>query len=255
MKAALITGAGKRIGKAMAEYLAEQGVAVAVHYNSSAQEAENVASAITAKGGKAVAVGADLTKLADIKTLIDSACIALGRPIDCLVNNASIFEQDGIGSLNEKLFDTHYAIHVKAPAFFAEQFVSHRKQHKLEEQDSLIVNIIDQRVWALTPRFLSYTLSKSALWTLTQTLAQSLAPHIRVNAIGPGPTLANERQQDDDFKKQLESIPLQRGAELEEFGQTIMHFWNCKSITGQMIALDGGQHLAWETPDVKDINE
>jgi NAD(P)-dependent dehydrogenase (short-subunit alcohol dehydrogenase family) len=162
-----------------------------------------------------------------------------------------VFEDDDVSRFDEALFDLHFAIHLKAPAILAEAMANGLP----EGREGLIVNIIDQRVWKLTPRFFSYTLSKSALWTATQTMAQALAPRIRVNAIGPGPTLANDRQQPDDFDKQAASVLLGRGPELSEFGATVRYLYQARSVTGQMIALDGGQHLAWETPDASGVGE
>ena len=163
-----------------------------------------------------------------------------------------MFQDDDVRDFNEELFDKHFAIHLKAPAILAEAMAA---ANLPDDREGLIVNIIDQRVWKLTPRFFSYTLSKAALWTATQTMAQALAPRIRVNAIGPGPTLANERQKADDFARQAGAVPLERGPELAEFGATIRYLHDTRSVTGQMIALDGGQHLAWETPDVVNVGE
>ncbi|MFK7903135.1 MAG: SDR family oxidoreductase, partial [Nitratireductor sp.] len=150
----------------------------------------------------------------------------------------------------EEFWDTHFNLHVKAPSILSAKMA---EQKSLKE--GLIVNIIDQRVWNLNPSFYSYTLSKSALWTATKTMAQSLAPKIRVNAIAPGPTLANKRQSEADFKKQVDGLLLGKGPQLTEFGETILYFWRIKSLTGQMLALDGGQHLSWETPDIAGIKE
>jgi NAD(P)-dependent dehydrogenase (short-subunit alcohol dehydrogenase family) len=149
------------------------------------------------------------------------------------------------------LFDRHFDVHVKAPSFLAEAF----SKQLAADTDGLIVNIIDERVWKLTPRFYSYTLSKAALWAATRTMAQTFAPRIRVNAIGPGPTLPNTRQTPDDFARQSQNLLLKRGPDLSEFGATIRYLWSAKSVTGQMIALDGGQHLAWETPELSGIPE
>ncbi len=170
-------------------------------------------------------------------------------PINLLINNASIFLDDSANEFDEQTWDSHFAIHLKAPAILAGEMM------KQSLSSGLIVNMIDQRVKRLNPNFFSYTLSKSALWIATQTMAQSFAPHVRVNAIGPGPTLQNERQTKQDFDQQLQNIPLKHGPDLEEFGRTIRYLYDTPSITGQIIALDGGQHLAWETPDVLGIKE
>jgi len=247
---ALVTGAGKRIGRTIAEGLAADGFAVALHVNTSRADADALAREIAAQGGTAAVVAGDLTDPDCPARLLAEAQDALG-PVRLLVNSASIFEKDEIGTLTPALFDAHHAIHTRAPAFLAQEMAT-----RLPDGDTgLIVNVIDQRVWKLTPQFFSYTLSKAALWTATQTMAQALAPHIRVNAIGPGPTLANTRQQPEDFDRQAARVPLGRGPGLEEFPRTVRFLWDTPSITGQMIALDGGQHLAWETPDVVGIAE
>lgn len=174
-------------------------------------------------------------------------------PIGILVNNASVFENDSVQAFDPVLFDLHMAVHVRAPAILAQAMAA--QNQSLQTSGGLIVNIIDQRVLRLNPRFFSYTLSKSAQWTATQTMAQALAPAIRVNAIGPGPTLQNSRQSADDFAAQIAGLPLKHGPALSEFAATILWMWRTPSLTGQMIALDGGQHLAWETPDVAGIAE
>ncbi len=249
-KIALVTGAGRRIGRAIAEDLGRHGFCVAVHANRSHADAEAVADSIRAAGGVAQVFLADLSDMAAVRRLHDDVRARMG-PIDLLVNNASVFEPDAADQFDEARFDRHFALHVKAPLVLAEALAAHRR----DGRDVLIVNVIDQRVWRLTPNFISYTLSKSALWTATQTLAQALAPHIRVNAIGPGPTLANERQNPDDFARQTAAVPLGRGPDLADFGATVRYLHAMTSVTGQMIVLDGGQHLAWETPDVAGIAE
>lgn len=247
---ALVTGGAKRIGAAIVRDLAENGFAVAVHHNGSGDEAEELVGSIVSGGGQAQSFEADLTNTASVTGLIEAANAAMG-PIDLLVNNASIFTFDTLETFEEADWDNHFTIHLKAPAMLTRALASQLP----EDRSGLVVNIIDQRVWRLTPRYFSYTLSKSALWTATQTMAQSLAPGIRVNAIGPGPTMANQRQSESDFAAQTKAVPLQRGPGLEEFGATIRWLWETPSVTGQMIALDGGQHLAWQTPDVTDVGE
>jgi len=247
---ALVTGAAKRIGRAIAQDLARHGFAVAVHFNRSRDEAEALAASIREAGGRAAAVCADLTDMGAVDSLVGKAAAALG-PVDLLVNNASLFHADSLPDFDLDGWDRHFAIHVKAPAVLARAFA----RALPADREGLIVNMIDQRVWRLTPGYFSYTLSKSALWTATRTMAQALAPRIRVNAIGPGPTLKGERQQDRDFQAQLDGVLLKRGPELSEFGATVRYLWAARSVTGQMIALDGGQHLAWETPDVTGIAE
>jgi NAD(P)-dependent dehydrogenase (short-subunit alcohol dehydrogenase family) len=244
-KIALITGAAKRVGRAIAKDLSANGFTVIIHANTSLDAAEALAVELRSKDRVAFAIGADLSDSAALDGLMERAA-GLAGPIDLLVNNASIFEDDEIGALDTETWDRHFALHLKAPVFLAEA-MSNRLP---EGRQGLVVNMVDQRVRRLTPKFFSYTLSKSALWTATQTMAMALAPHIRVNAIGPGPTLKNQRQSDAEFRHQAEAVVLEHGPELGEFGATVRYFWDNGSITGQMIALDGGQHLAWETPDV-----
>lgn len=246
----LVTGAGRRVGKAIALDLAARGYHIAIHANSSEEEAEAVAGLIRDTGGVAEVFLADLSDGTAVRDLHREVSKRLRSP-DIIVNNASVFEDDDVRSLDEELFDKHFAIHLKAPALLAQSMAADLP----EDREGLIVNIIDQRVWKLTPRFFSYTLSKAALWTATQTMAQALAPRIRVNAIGPGPTLANERQNESDFARQAKKVLLGHGPELSEFGATIRYLHEARSVTGQMIALDGGQHLAWQTPDVSGVGE
>lgn len=245
-RAALVTGAARRVGQAIAEHLALRGTAVAVHCNASRGAAEAVVAAVTSSGGKAVLVQADLCDRRQVEGLVATAAEALGQPLDLLVNNASLFEQDFVDDFQWEGWDRHFAIHVDAPIKLARDFSAALPL----DRHGLIVNIIDQRVWKPVPRFFSYGLSKAALWQATPILAQALAPRIRVNAIGPGPTMASSRQSAADFAAQQRSLLLETGPELQEFGTTIDYLWQAKSVTGQMIAIDGGQHLAWQTPDV-----
>lgn len=247
---ALVTGGSKRIGAAIVRDLADHGFGVAVHANTSMDEAETLVRDIKAAGGEAIAVQADLTAPETMAQLIDTVSIQLA-PISVLINNASMFEADGLADTSSTTWDPHFAIHLQSPVMLTQAMAAALPG----DQKGLVVNIIDQRVWRLTPHFFSYTLSKSALWTATQTMAMALAPRIRVNAIGPGPTLKNMRQADEDFAAQENAVLLGKGPELAEFGATIRYLWETPSITGQMIALDGGQHLAWETPDVILANE
>lgn len=250
LRTALITGSAKRIGRAIAEDLAANGFSVAIHANGSIGEAEELVAELRRKGYRAAALQADLTDIGETGALVAKASEALG-PLDLLVNNASVFQHDSARSFNAATWALHFDLHVRAPSILAAAFA----QQMPAAAAGLIVNIIDQRVWALRPSFYSYTLSKSALWTATQTLAQALAPRIRVNAIGPGPSMPSERQAMEDFQAQISALILQRGPALKEFGQTIRFLYDTPSITGQMIALDGGQHLAWQTPDVAEITE
>ncbi len=238
-----MTGAATRIGRAIALDLAEHGWAVAVHYNRSAREADVVVAKIRTAGGNAVALQADLSKEAETETLLQRAVDALG-PIGCLVNNASRFARDEIDTADRASWDAHLETNLRAP------FVLIQALARLlpPEQEGVVVNMLDQRVWNLTPHFLSYTLSKSGLWTLTRTLALALAPRIRVNAIGPGPTLANERQSEEQFRRQYESMPLRKPVDVSEICDAVRFLISAHSMTGQMIALDSGQHLAWAHP-------
>ena len=247
---ALVTGGARRVGRAIALDLAASGFAVAIHCNDSRGEAENVAAEIEAGGGRAAVVAADLTDMDATAQLVADAEAALG-PVSLLVNNASIFKDDGATDFDWDTWESHFAVHLKAPVLLARTMA----ERLPESRAGLVVNIVDQRVWRLNPRFFSYTLSKSALWTATQTLAQALAPRVRVNAIGPGPTLPNHRQAKEDFDSQVDALLLGHGPDVAEFGATIRYLWSARSVTGQMIALDGGQHLAWETPDVAGVHE
>jgi NAD(P)-dependent dehydrogenase (short-subunit alcohol dehydrogenase family) len=250
LKVALVTGGAKRIGKAIVEDLAAHGFAVAIHANGSLDEAKALAASLSKKGAVAVAVKADLTDTQETSALMAQVNAALG-PIDLIVNNASLFKKDSLDAFDETVWDRHFALHVKAPSLLTRDFARQLPRGV----SGLVVNVIDQRVWSPNPRFYSYMLSKSALWTATQTMAQALAPDIRVNGIGPGPTLPNERQDPRDFQAQVDALILRRGPALGEFGRTIRFLFDTPSITGQMIALDGGQHLAWETPDIREIVE
>ena len=247
---ALVTGGARRIGAAIVEDLAAHGFAVAIHCNDSRDAADRLAAKIAGSGGRSAVVQADLTDMDQAGALLGAAAEKLG-PVDLLVNNASLFEDDSLQDFDPVVWDRHFALHLKAPAILARSFAANLPAGA----SGLIVNIIDQRVWKPTPRYFSYTLSKSALWTATRTMAQALGPSIRVNALGPGPTLPNARQAPGDFAAQLEGLILGRGPELSEFGASIRYLWQARSVTGQMIALDGGQHLAWRTPDVTGMRE
>ncbi len=249
-KCALVTGGSKRIGGAIVEDIAAHGYHVAIHCNNSRDEAGALAAAINGDGGRAAVVNADFTNREAIAGLIPQAIEALG-PISLLINCASVFADDDIDTLEHAGFDAHFDVHVRAPIFLSQAFAAQNDgQH-----EGLIVNIIDQRVLRLNPLFFSYTLSKSTLWTATRTMAQALAPRIRVNAIGPGPTLKSDRQSEADFAQQVDYLPLKRRPALEELGKTIRYFDETPSVTGQMIAIDGGQHLFWEAPDVVRVVE
>jgi NAD(P)-dependent dehydrogenase (short-subunit alcohol dehydrogenase family) len=235
-----VTGAARRIGRAIALDLAGHGWAVAVHHNRSAEAAEDLVRQIVADGGRAVALGADLALEAESAGLIARAVAALG-PLGCLVNNASRFERDEIDGVTRESWDSHLEPNLRAPLVLAQGFAKALPPNR----GGVIINLLDERVWNLTPHFISYTVSKSALWTLTRTLALALAPHIRVNGIGPGPALPSARQSAEQFARQCASLPLGRGTNPEEICQAIQFLLAASSMTGQMIALDGGQHLGW----------
>ena len=245
MRTALVTGGARRIGEAIVKRLAAEGWAVAIHCHRSGHEAKALDRAIQAAGGRAAIIEADLADAAAVSSIIAQAGAALG-PVTLLVNNASVFEPDDIGSLDEVVWERHFGVNLRAPVFLARDFAAQLP----DGVDGAIINVIDQRVWKPTPHFLSYTLSKSALFTATQTMAQALAPRIRVNAVGPGPTLASSRQRQDDFARQGASVPLGQGPNPEEIAEAVLFLATARSVTGQMIAVDGGQHLAWQTPDV-----
>ncbi len=251
---ALVTGAGTRLGRAMALYLAGRGHDVAVHFATSGAEAGSVVAEIRALGRKAVALQADLLVESQVETLIPRAAQALG-PLTVLVNNASIFEYDRIDTATRKGWDRHIESNLRAPYVLTQAFarqcppaIADTAGEPLAQ--GLIVNMIDQRVWKPTPEFSTYTIAKMGLWALTQTAAQGLAPHIRVNAIGPGPTMQGARQSDGHFARQRAATILNRGANAQDVVAALGFFLDSPSVTGQMIAVDGGQHLAWKTPDV-----
>ncbi|WP_134496327.1 SDR family oxidoreductase [Microvirga pakistanensis] len=251
MKAALVTGGAKRIGRSIVERLARECYGVAIHCRRSTDVAEEMVSRIEAAGGRAAVVRGDLADASAVDRLVGDAAAALGHPLTLLVNNASEFEPDEVETLSQDRWDRHFAVNLRAPAFLARDF----SRQLPSDREGSIVNIVDQRVWKVTPQFFSYTLTKAALFTATQTMAQALAPRIRVNAIGPGPTLANERQGEEDFGKQARAVLLGRGGTPEEIAEAVVYLAGARSVTGQMIAVDGGQHLAWETPDVAGIKE
>ena len=255
MAQALVTGAAKRLGRAMALYLAERGHDVALHYAGSAEAAEEVAGQIRAMGRRAVTVQADLTVEAETQTVIDRAVAGLGGPLTVLVNNASIFEYDTLASATRDSWDRHLESNLRAPFVLTQGFAAQAPKGARDENDepiasALVVNMIDQRVRKLTPEFMTYTIAKAALWTLTQTTAQGLAPDIRVNAIGPGPTMQGARQSAAHFAGQRAATVLGRGAHPADITAALGYFLDAPSITGQLLCVDGGQHLGWRTPDV-----
>lgn len=255
---ALVTGAGRRLGRAMALYLAGRGHDVAVHYAGSRDEAEAVAAEIRAMGRKAVTVSADVLVEAQVQGLVAQAAAALGGPLRVLVNNASIFEHDDFASATRESWDRHIESNLRAPFVLTQHFAAQVPEPVADAAgepvaQGLIVNMVDQRVWKLTPDFATYTIAKAGLWALTQTAAQGLAPRVRVNAIGPGPTLQGGRQTAEAFATQRAATILRRGANPQDICAALGFFVDSPAVTGQMIAVDGGQHLAWETPDVTGV--
>lgn len=248
---ALITGAGQRLGQAMATALGERGYAVAVHYRSSDKGARATADAVEAAGGRAALVQADLGKEADVTGLVAKAGEALGGPLGVLVNNASAFEDDEVLTHARSSWDLHMEVNLRAPIVLSQAFANALP----DSAHGVVINMLDQRVWKLNPNFFTYTLSKSALWTATKTLAQALGPRIRVNGIGPGPTLQNARQAPEDFQKQVDATLTGRGSNPDEIARALLFLIDADAVTGQMIAVDGGQHLIWQTPDVVDVIE
>lgn len=248
-KTVLITGAAQRIGRAVALGLAEDGWKVAIHYSNSEQAADELKQLIADKGGSAVTLKANLADSTETGHLISRAVDAAG-PLSALINNASVFERDEVTTLTDDSWDMHLNVNLKAPAVLMRDFADQATS------GGNIINIIDQRVWRLNPDFISYTVSKTGLWTLTQTFAQALAEkQIRVNGIGPGPTLANQRQKPEEFEKQTRLVPLGTGANPQDIFDGVRYILSAQAMTGQMIALDGGQHLAWKTPDVTEVVE
>lgn len=254
---ALVTGAGRRLGQAMALYLAGRGFDVAVHYAGSGAGAAETLRGITAQGRHGVALQADLLAEAETAALVPRAAEALGGPLTLLVNNASIFERDTIQSATRTSWDRHFESNLRAPFVLMQHFAA---QAPAPLQDAggepvaraLVVNMIDQRVRKLTPDFMTYTLAKMGLWALTRTAAQALAPQVRVNGIGPGPTLQGDRQSAEAYARQRAATVLGRGADPSDICAALGYLIDAKAVTGQLLCIDGGQHLSWQTPDVQD---
>lgn len=240
-RAALVTGAAKRLGRAIAWALADAGFAVAVHANTSRAEADQTAAEIRARGVAAVALSADLANEHEVDALLPAAEQALG-PIGVLVNNASMFVRDEWDDASRASWDLHIEPNLRAPFRLMQRFA----QSLPATASGAIINMCDQRVWSLTPHFVSYTVSKAGLWALTQTMALALAPRIRVNAIGPGPAVPSPRQSPEQFARQCASVPLGHGTTPDEIGRAVIMLLALPSMTGQMLALDGGQHLQWK---------
>jgi len=248
-KKIIITGGATRIGAAIAISLASPALQITLHYNKSEKEAKKLQAKLKNIGCKIFLIKADLSKVTQAKKIISYAHKKM-KGLDCLINNASIFEKDDLYNFNEKSFNNHLNVNLRAPAILTQEF---KKCLKLKKGN--IINIIDQRVFKLTPFFFSYTLSKSGLQTLTKTSAMSLAPNIRVNGIAPGPTIKNKRQTEKHFKKQYKSLILKKKVDPENICETVKYFINNDNITGQIISVDGGQSIAWKTPDIINTKE
>ncbi|EYD75180.1 FolM Alternative dihydrofolate reductase 1 [Rubellimicrobium mesophilum DSM 19309] len=252
---ALVTGAGARLGRAMALKLAERGHDVAVHYNGSREGAEEVVREIEGMGRRAVALQADLLDEGATAALLPKAAEALGGPITVLVNSASIFEYDNISTATREKWDRHFGSNLRAP-FLLIQALAKQVPEPVKDGNGepvaqgLVVNMIDQRVRKLTPEFMTYTLAKAGLWTLTQTAAQALAPRVRVNGIGPGPTVRGHRQSESHFARQRAATVLGRGSNPEDIVAALGYLLDAKAVTGELLLVDGGQHLGWRTPDI-----
>ena len=245
---ALITGASQRIGKTISEKIARKGWNVAIHFNKSKKNAYALKDKLKILGVKSDCIQADLSKENELKNLFSKAKKSVGN-INCLINNASTFELDSIENINKKKWDYHLNVNIWAPIILIKEF----KKNLPNNVPGNIINIIDQRVMNLTPFFTTYTIAKSALWTLTQTLAMALAPNIRVNAIGPGPTFQSKRQTVKQFKRQWKSIPLKTPVDPKEIADAVLFLLNSKSVTGQIINVDSGQHLGWAQGNNKKI--
>jgi NAD(P)-dependent dehydrogenase (short-subunit alcohol dehydrogenase family) len=251
---ALVTGAARRLGRAMALYLAGRGHDVAIHYSGSAAEAEATAAEARGMGVKAQVFQADLLDEAATAQLVPQVAQAMGR-LNVLVNNASIFEYDNIHSATMEGWDRHIGSNLRAPfqliqAFAAQASAPLSDENGEPQAQALVVNMVDQRVLKPTPEFMTYSLAKAGLWSLTRTAAQALAPGVRVNAIGPGPTMIGARQSDSHFAAQRAATILNRGADPDGITAALGYFLDARAVTGQLICVDGGQHLAWQTPDV-----
>jgi NAD(P)-dependent dehydrogenase (short-subunit alcohol dehydrogenase family) len=240
----LITGASRRIGRALAVDFARRGWRIGIHYRRSRDEAEALAAELRALGTAAEPLPGELALTSDVQALVPRCCEVLGAPI-CLINNASEFCFDSATTMTPESWDMHLDVNLKAPLLLAQALAAHLPQG----QEGNIINIIDQRVWKPTPEFFSYTISKAGMWTATRMLAQALAPRIRVNAIGPGPVLQNVHQSAEDFAREARSTLLGRGTCPDELAAAVRFILDAPAMTGQMIALDGGQHLTWSNPE------
>ena len=240
----IITGAANRMGAAIAKKLSGPNVEIVIHYNRSKVNAKKLQKELKNDKTKVWLVKGDLSKENDLKKIVKFAKSKL-KYFDCLINNASLFENDNLKNFTSKSWNNHLDVNLKAPAYLTKEFAKN-----IKGKNNNIINIIDQRVFKLTPFFTSYTLSKTGLYTLTKTSAMSLAPNIRVNGIAPGPTIKNKRQTDKHFKKQYLATPLKQKVDVKEICNAVDFFIKNSSITGQVLAIDSGQNLNWQTPDV-----
>jgi len=254
-KRALVTGAGKRLGRAMALCLAGRGYDVAVHYATSQDQAEAVAEEIRALGQQAATLRGDLLVEVETQALVDRAADALDGPLNVLVNNASIFEYDTLQTATRDSWDRHIGSNLRAPFVLTQNFAAAvpdpvRDSNGEPVAQGLVVNMLDQRVRKLTPEFISYTIAKMGLWAFTRTAAQALAPRVRVNGIGPGPTLIGAHQSREHFTRQRAATILGRGANPEDITAALRYLLDAPAVTGQLLCVDGGQHLGWQMPDI-----
>ena len=244
----LITGGSQRIGAVISERIAQEGSDVVIHYNKSKKQAFSLKKKLSSYNVKVCCIKANLSKESELKKLFTYAKKEIGG-ITCLINNASTFELDSIENIKKKNWDYHLNTNVWAPIFLIQQFIKNLPK----KNNGNIINILDQRVVNLTPFFTTYTLTKSVLWTLTQTLALSLAPKIKVNAIGPGPTFPSKRQTNRQFKNQYMKVPLKKATDPNEIAEAVLFILNSNSLTGQLINVDSGQHLGWAQGNNKKI--
>lgn len=256
--AALVTGGARRLGRAMALGLAERGFDIALHYAGSEDDALATVAEIKALGVQAVPLQADLLIEAEMQALVGRAARALGRPLDVLINNASVFEYDTVDTATRESWDRHLESNLRAPFVLTQQFARQAPAVQTDENAeplaaAAIINMIDQRVRKLTPDFMTYTIAKMGLWALTQTSARALAPGIRVNAIGPGPTIQGARQSEMHFRNQRQGTVLERGSNPADIVAAMRYLLDAPAVTGQLICVDGGQHLGWKTPDIQGV--
>ncbi len=254
-KRALVTGAAKRLGRAMALHLGRSGYDVAVHYRSSGKEALEVVDQILSEGQKAVSLQADFLDDAETESMVSRAVASLGGPLTCLVNNASVFEYDTLETATRETWDRHFESNLRAPFVLMQHFAAQAPvplsdTDREKRAQALVVNMLDQRIRKITPQFMSYSLAKHGLWALTRMGAQALAPKVRVNAIAPGTTLPAARQSQEHFSRQRSASLLGRGASPEDICAALSYLLDAPSVTGQAICVDGGQHLAWRTQDI-----